>query len=129
MSEKTKYFQGLVNVTCDSDTRTITRLLYYQVFHTMCDMLELKGWKATSRIGHTKIRQRFVKAYSISEGLRDDIIDWKNARENVDYKRNESEYYPVEKLLGYNKAMANFLLCYPSSILTCTNISSNFREK
>ena len=128
MSEKTKYFQNLVANTRDADTRTTTRLLYYQVFHTMCDMLELKGWKAKSRIGHTKIRQRFVKMFNISEGLKNDIIDWKNARENVDYIREESGYFPVEKLLGYNKAMSNFLQYYPSSLLSRTQLDSNINE-
>ena len=117
MNEKTKYFAGFVKIIDKNDYRSITRCLYYQVLHTMCDLMELKGWKATGRLSHTKVRQRFVKMYEISDEIKNKMIDWKKARENVDYKRQVSDYLSEDKLREHIYAMLSFIKHYSAVLV------------
>lgn len=75
---KTLYFEDLVNLHSKmSDESTILRCLYYQVFHLMCDRLDLVGKGFKSRIDHTKLRNQFVKTFKYSIELRNKIESWK----------------------------------------------------
>ena len=109
MNEKTKYFRDLAEATDKSDYRTLTRLLYFQVLHVMCDLLKTKGRRVKGRVNHVDVRWWFIKLFNLSEEIRDEIDEWKEARENVDYKREEQKYYSEERLKKYIVAMRKFI--------------------